>query len=139
MNVMNAMPATIRNGRIELDEQQELPEGTKLLVRFLCQEADHDSDEPNSPEEIARLLAASERLLPFDYTAEEEARIEEARQSRKAWELAHFDEHAEKLRRMWVASSCICISVHIQGQAVFDRSLPRSEERRVGKECNRSC
>ena len=54
-----------------------------------------------TPEEIARVLAAMDRMLPFDFSSEEAARLEAARQEQKAWELAHFEERAEKLRRMW--------------------------------------
>jgi hypothetical protein len=97
---MSTMSATVRNGRIEPDEQWDLPEGTKLVITTLDQAQELETDEPNSPEEIARLLAAADQILPFDYSPEEEARIEEARKSRKEWELAHFHERAEKLRRI---------------------------------------
>ena len=54
-----------------------------------------------TPEEIARVLAAMDRMVPFDFSPEEAARLEAAQQEHKAWELAHFEERAEKLRRMW--------------------------------------
>jgi hypothetical protein len=54
-----------------------------------------------TPEEIARTLAAMEKIEPFAITEEERAALEADRQARKEWEKAHFDEHAEKHRRIW--------------------------------------
>ena len=54
-----------------------------------------------TPEEIARVLAAMERIEPFVWTEEERAAWEADRLARKEWEKAHFNEHADKLRRMW--------------------------------------
>ena len=54
-----------------------------------------------TPDEIARTLAAMDKVEPFDMTDQERSAIEADRQARKEWEKAHFDELAEKLRRMW--------------------------------------
>ncbi len=51
--------------------------------------------------EVARTLAAMAKIEPFEWTEEERAAHEADRQARKAWEKAHFDERADKLRRMW--------------------------------------
>ncbi len=54
-----------------------------------------------SAEEIARTLAAMDRIEPFDLTDAEQAEIAAQRQAHKEWEKAHFYERAERLRRMW--------------------------------------
>jgi hypothetical protein len=52
-------------------------------------------------EAVARVLAAMDAVEPFTLTDEERAAIEADRQARKEWEKAHFNEHADKLWRMW--------------------------------------
>ncbi len=52
-------------------------------------------------DEIARTLAAMESVEPLEFTKEEEAAIEAARQERKQWEKDHFNEHAAKLVEGW--------------------------------------
>ena len=93
----------VRNGRVEASEPINLPDGTELLITLPngVKAADLDDDGPVTPEEISQVLAAIERLVPFDRTVEEEARLEEDRLARKEWEKAHFNEHADKLRRLW--------------------------------------
>ena len=60
---MNAvLKGFIRNGRVE-DEQIDLPEGTEVVV---APEATPRDDGPVPPEEIARVLAAMQRLQPLD-------------------------------------------------------------------------
>lgn len=95
---MITIRATIRDGRIEPDEPIDLPEGTEVQVTV--PEYD-DDDGPMIPEEIERILAAMDRIIPFEMSPEEEARLEADRLERKEWEKAHFYEHAEKLRKMW--------------------------------------
>ncbi len=73
---MNAIKAIVRNGRIETDEPLDLPDGTELLFSEATGSA--DEDEP-TPEEIARVLAAMERLQPLDIPPEVAADLD-------AWE-----------------------------------------------------
>lgn len=56
---------------------------------------------PMTADEIARTLAAMESVEPLEFTKEEEAAIEAARQERKQWEKDHFNEHAAKLVEGW--------------------------------------
>lgn len=53
----------IRNGRVEVDEPIDLPEGTEVVV---APEAAGRDDGPVPPEEIARVLAAMQRLQPLN-------------------------------------------------------------------------
>ena len=54
-----------------------------------------------STEEISRVLAALDRMIPFDLSAEDEARLEADHRDRKAWELGHSDRRGETLRGFW--------------------------------------
>lgn len=57
------MKGVIRNGRVEVDEPIDLPDGTGVV---LTPEAAGDDGGPVPPEEIARVLAAMQRLQPLD-------------------------------------------------------------------------
>ncbi len=99
---MTTIKATVRSGRIELDEPIDLPDGTELLIPMPNGAPESaDDDGPMSSEEIARVLAALDQIVPFERSADEEARLEADRLARKEWEKAHFNEHADKLREMW--------------------------------------
>ena len=53
-----------------------------------------------TPDEIARTLEAMDELEPFEMSDEERVAIEaDPRPAR--WEKAYFDEHADRLRRIW--------------------------------------
>ncbi len=95
---MMTIKATVRGGRLEVDEPINLPDGTELNITLPDEAAE---DGPMPAEEIARVLAAMDQTIPFEMTPGEEAEIEAQRQKQKEWEKAHFAEHAEKLRRMW--------------------------------------
>ena len=57
------LKGVIRNGRVEIGEPIDLPEGTEVVV---APEAADRDDGPVPPEEIARVLAAMQRLRPLD-------------------------------------------------------------------------
>ena len=97
------MKGTVRNGRVEANEPINLPDGTELLISLSngAEVADLNDNGPMTPQEIARVLAALEKIVTFDRTPDEEARLEADRLARKEWEKAHFNEHADKLRRTW--------------------------------------
>lgn len=95
---VNTIKATVRSGRLELEQPIDLPDGTELLIPV---PDTPDLDAPMSPEEITRILAVVGRMVPFDFTLEEEARVEADRRAREAWELGHADQRAETLRGLW--------------------------------------
>ena len=53
----------IRNGRVEVDELIDLPEGTEVVV---APDVSSRDDGRVPPEEIARVLAAMQQLQPLD-------------------------------------------------------------------------
>jgi hypothetical protein len=97
---MTTVTAVVRNGQLELAEPLDLPDGTEVEVRLPGPAATgREADGPMTPEEIARTLAAIDYVEPYEMTEEEQAALEADRQARKAWEKAHFNEHADKLQR----------------------------------------
>ncbi len=78
----------------------EWPEGAEVEIRRLDQLAPED-DGPMSAGEIARVLAAMDAMQPFEMSEEERASLEAERRARKEWDLAHFEERAERLRKLW--------------------------------------
>ena len=57
------LKGVIRNGRVVADEPMDWPEGTAVVV---ASEATGRDDDPVPSEEIARVLAAVQRLQPMD-------------------------------------------------------------------------
>ncbi len=101
---MTTLTAIVRNGRLELQKPIDLPDGTEVQLWLLSggeRVSAPEDDRPMSPEEIARTLAAMEKVEPLDLSDEERAAWEAERQTRKEWEKARFAEQAEKLRGMW--------------------------------------
>jgi hypothetical protein len=102
---MDAIRATWKNGQIVLDGPVDWPEGYRLLVEpDLAPSAQigmREEEWSNSPEAIADWLAWYDSLEPLIFAPEEEAEWEGARRAQKEFEKAHFEEWAEKLRRMW--------------------------------------
>ena len=52
-------------------------------------------------EEVARTLAAMERMEAVNLTEKEQITWEAERQSRREREKAEFPNHADKLRKLW--------------------------------------
>ncbi len=98
---MHAIKAIVRAGRIETDGPLDLPDGTEILIVRPNAADGEDEDWDDTPEGIAAWLKWYESLQPLIITAEERAAYEEDKKARREWELAHFDEHAEKLQRLW--------------------------------------
>lgn len=96
---MNVLRGKIRGGQVVLDRPAELPDDTDVIVTpgpFAP-----DDDGPMPPDEIARVLAAMDKVQSFDLTDAERATWEAERAAAKAREKAQFAEHAERLRGMW--------------------------------------
>jgi hypothetical protein len=101
---MTTMTATVRKGQLELPRPIDLPDGTEVEIRLPEQEGEVSGREDGdmmTPDEIARTLAAMEKVEPLEMSDEERAALTADRQARKEWEKAHFDAHAEKLRKIW--------------------------------------
>lgn len=98
---MSALRAMVRNGRIETDDPLDLPDGTELLVYPAEERPDPEDAYGDSPDGLAAWLRDFRALEPLALTEEDRRVIDQAYADQKAWELAHFEAHAEKLRKMW--------------------------------------
>jgi hypothetical protein len=60
-----------------------------------------DDQGQTTADEIARTLAAMEKIQRFEMTNAERAAFEADRQARKAWEKPQFDERTDRLQAIW--------------------------------------
>ncbi len=59
---MNTIKTTVRNRRIDVPAPSDIPDGTEVMLTI----AQSDGNAPLPPEEIARVLAAMQKLEPLD-------------------------------------------------------------------------
>jgi hypothetical protein len=85
----------IRNGKVEVDDPIDLPEGTQVIVTAAAGEPDDSG--PMTSDEIARVLAAMEKVEPFDMTPQEEAAIKAWRKEIKEYTIANMHKGIEDL------------------------------------------
>jgi hypothetical protein len=97
---MSTLKGIIRNGQVIVVGSTDLPDGTEVEILPVGTSALNDEVQV-APDEIARTLAAMEKIEPFEMTDAERAAIEADRRARKEWEKAHFDEHGDQLRGNW--------------------------------------
>lgn len=69
---MSTIKATVRNGRLDLTVPNDWPDGTEVEIHPVGKKAGDTADEL-TPDEIARTLAAMDRIEPFDMTEQERA------------------------------------------------------------------
>ena len=98
---MQAIRASVRNGRVETDQPLDLPEGTEVLILPADQSHDPDDHWDNSPEAIAAWLKWYDSLEPLVFTAEERQAWEKDKKTRREWEFSHAEKRDLKLRGMW--------------------------------------
>lgn len=88
----------IRNGRVEVDEPVNLPDGSEVTItgrangKFVGLP---DNDRPMTPDEIARTLAAMEKVEPFELTDEERAAADAWEKKVNAYSIANMDKGIE--------------------------------------------
>lgn len=102
---MNAITAIVRNGRFETHERVNLPDGTE--VRLWIESPTAETEElPPTPEEIARTLAAMEKVEPFIQTGEESGAEVIRQQADKAWERSHANNEMSSGDCLWNREQC---------------------------------
>jgi hypothetical protein len=97
---MSTLKGIIRNGQVIVTGPTDLPDGTEVEIVPVGVAYAGDQGQV-TPDEIARTLAAMELVEPFEMSDAERAAIQADREARKEWEKAHFDEHGDRLRRVW--------------------------------------
>ena len=96
---MITIKATVRDGRIELDEPLDLPDGTELTIPV--PDGAEWRNEPMSAVEIERVLAARDGMTSLAMTDAELADWEADRLARREREKSQFSERYDKLSRAW--------------------------------------
>jgi len=91
----------IQNGQVILPRPAELPNGTEVRILPVNSLEAQDEDQVLSPEEINRVLALMDQIQPFEMTDQERTAWQADRQARKQWEKTQFNEHSDKLKKMW--------------------------------------
>jgi hypothetical protein len=86
----------IRDGRVEVAEPIDLPDGTAVVV---APETTNRDDDPMSPEEIARILAAMQRLQPLDIPDDTAADLDAWERKLNQHGIDHTDATAESVFR----------------------------------------
>lgn len=97
---MTTLRATILGRRLEVDVPADWPDGAEVEIHPVEQGTDAVGG-AMSAEEIARTLAAMERIEPFELTEAERSAREAERLARKERDKAQFVQHADKLRSAW--------------------------------------
>ena len=90
------LKGVIRNGRVEVDEPIDLPEGTEVVV---APEASGRDDGPMSPEEIARVASAMRELLLLEIPDDVAADLDAWERKINQHGIDHFEEGLEDVFR----------------------------------------
>lgn len=96
---MNAIKATVEFGRIDVQVPSEWPDGTEVEIHPQGQAYPDDDERPMTPEEIARTLAAMDKVEPFDLSAEEAADLDTWERQVKDYTIANMDKGIEDVFR----------------------------------------
>jgi hypothetical protein len=92
------MKGVIRNGRVEVAEPINLPDGSEVTITGHPHgtfSGLSDNDRPMTPSEIAETLAAMDRVEPFDMTDEERASADAWEKKVNDYTIANMNEGIE--------------------------------------------
>jgi hypothetical protein len=96
------MKGVIRNGRVEVAEPINLPDGSEVTIAGQANGnclAACDQDRPMSAAEIAVTLAAMTKVEPFDMSAEERANADAWEKKVNDYAIANVDRGLEDVFR----------------------------------------
>lgn len=94
---MTTIKAIIRNRRIDIPAPSDIPDGTEVLLTI--EDGNVVDDGPMPSEEIARVLAAMEKIEPFDWTTEERAAADMWEKKTNEYGISNFDKGIEDVFR----------------------------------------
>ena len=92
------MKGVIRNGRVEVAEPINLPDGSEVTITGHAHGKFPgliDNDRPMTPSEIAETLAAMDKVEPFDMTDEERAEADAWQKKVNDYSIANMDRGLE--------------------------------------------
>lgn len=96
------MKGVVRNGRVEVDEPINLPDGTEVTITGHANgkfAGIPDNDRPMTPDEITQTLAAMARVEPFDMSDEERAQANAWEKKVNDYTIANMDRGIEDVFR----------------------------------------
>ena len=96
---MTTIKGTVKDGKLEINVPADWPDGTEVAIHPL--DVVQESDTAITSAEIARTLAAMDRIEPFEMSDAEQAAWEAERRAEREREKEQFAEHSERLRRKW--------------------------------------
>ncbi|MFL5245214.1 MAG: hypothetical protein ACJ8FY_24195 [Gemmataceae bacterium] len=100
---MTTIKAIVRNGRIEVDEPIDLPDGTELTIPIPVLPAASglkEEDGSDTPDAIENWIRWYDSLQPVAFTPEERAAWDAARREQKQSELAQWHLHSQRLEEL---------------------------------------
>jgi hypothetical protein len=96
--MMTTIKATIRNGRIEVDEPIDLPDGTELTIPIpVPAESLGAQDSDDTPEAAEAWIRWYDSLEPLEFTPAERAARDAARSEQKQLELALWEKRSQQI------------------------------------------
>lgn len=101
---MSAITGTVKNGLIVLDDEANLPDGSRVLVHSIESVETigmSEADWPDTPEAIADWIAWYDSLQPIELSPADEQAIEAFRERQKEVAKCAFDERANRLGKIW--------------------------------------
>jgi hypothetical protein len=90
---MTTLRAVVRDRRIDVPAPSDMPDGTEVLLTIGTDFPEDDG--PMPPEEIARVLAAMEKIEPFDWAPEERAAADAWEKKANDYTIANMDRGME--------------------------------------------
>lgn len=94
---MDLILATVKAGRVDVQVPPEWPDGTEVEIHPHTGQVDEDG--PMGPEEIARVLAAMEKVEPFELCAQEKADLDAWERKVNEYTIANLDKGIEDVFR----------------------------------------
>jgi hypothetical protein len=101
---MDAIKATVKDRRLELQVPSTWPDGTEVIVQPINHDAGvgiREADWLETPDAVAEWEKWYASLEPLIFTNEEQANWKAARQEQERFEKATFAGRADRLGRGW--------------------------------------
>jgi hypothetical protein len=92
------MKGVIRNGRVEVAEPINLPDGSEVIITGHAHDSPvglADDNRPMTPSEISETIAAMQKVEPFDMTDEERASADAWDKKVNDYSIANMDRGIE--------------------------------------------
>ena len=96
---MTTIKAIVRDGKIELDEPIDLPDGTELFIPLQGSAKTlgiRDEAWIDTPEAAEAWIRWYDSLEPLEFTPEERRKLEAIRRQDKEWELAQWENRSQR-------------------------------------------